>query len=354
MRLTPYTLEKIGFEKLPEGELVEATFYSIHIFNIWGITFEDGKIVDFTWDEDGGAIKLAFGNDLNEMCRKLNGDVLIDDLEQWKKERECTRSFMVVLLGPTKEHSVKGCYLQKSESFTTTYDCFETARDELQLLASKALPKLLTALACQLSSSLKTVSFNQVEHTFFGETAEGRRIFDLQFKANVRVGVSTQLDENGLVAAVEQASQLEKELDPKITKFFHLGMTEEDPLKAFLFFFLALEVAILKGFKEINLKSELDAIVNYNPRIKVALRPFFEDRLVKTKSNSVKFTLREKFVWCANALWTEISDEDVVEFMAVKGIRDKISHGEISAPTQDDADRARKLTQRILYQHHPI
>ncbi len=352
MQLSPYALQKIGFEKLEDDEKIEATFCGMYVYTVSGVTFEAGKIFSFAFNSEGVSIRFAFGNDLNEMGQKLNDDVMVDDLPKWEEEKKCRPPYLAVVFGPTDQHSVEGCYFKRDESIIGTYNSFNAAKDELKCMASESLPKLLTALTCQLSASPPLVSFKQVEYMVFGETSKGERVIDIRFVGNMSASISTSIDEVDLIAAVDEASNLETELDARVTRFFGLGMAEDDPLKAFLYYFLALEVATSKGFKAIDLKSEMDLLVNYDPRLEASLRPFFEDRLVKTKQTSVKYTLRDKFVWCAKALWPDITDDDVLEFMTVKGIRDKISHGEISAPTRDDVERVRKLVQHILLQHH--
>jgi hypothetical protein len=43
-------------------------------------------------------------------------------------------------------------------------------------------------------------------------------------------------------------------------------------------------------------------------------------------------SLRERFAWCAIAVWTQLTDDDVDDFVEVKKIRDLLAHGEITAP----------------------
>ncbi|NOD47816.1 MULTISPECIES: hypothetical protein [unclassified Ruegeria] len=352
MQLSTYALQKIGFEKLEEDEKIEATFCGMYVYAVSGVTFDAGETFSFAFSSEGVSIRFAFGNDLNEMSKKLNDDVMVDDLPKWEEEKKCRPPYLAVLFGPTALHSAEGCYYKRYEGILSTYESFFAAKEDLQRMASEALPKLLTALTCQLSSARPLVSFKQIEYMVFGETNKGERLIDIRFVGNMSASVSTSIDEVDLNAAVDEASNLETELDAKVTRFFSLGMAEDDPLKAFLYYFLALEVAVSKGFKAIDLKSEMDLLVGYEPRLEASLRPFFEDRLIKTKRTPVKYTLRDKFVWCAKVLWRDTTDDDVLEFMAVKGIRDKISHGEISAPTRDDVERVRKLVQHILLQHH--
>lgn len=107
-------------------------------------------------------------------------------------------------------------------------------------------------------------------------------------------------------------------------------MAEEDALKRFLYFFLSIEVQVHRTFKTIDHRAHLDALSLLDNQIQITSTSFFGDA-VKRWTN-----LKDRLIWCARCVWTDLTQADIIEFARLKRIRDGIAHGDIATPSIGD------------------
>lgn len=140
------------------------------------------------------------------------------------------------------------------------------------------------------------------------------------------------------------ASALSTRLNVKVSRFFNLALFEEDDLKRFLYFFLALEVQTHLAFRAVDHSVHIGSLV---PQASVAGRS--AAALLERHTENMK-NLRDRFVWCALCSWTSVTDSDVTEFKRLKDIRDSIAHGSIDAPPSEAVRAIKALTIKVLLQ----
>ncbi len=345
MKLSQYALEKIGFEMLPKGQSIKATLFGLHIYKISGINLDEGQNSVFSWKIDDVSFKFSFGSDLNAMCRLLYEDDLVNDLTKWEKEKGCQPPYLAILFGPTTSYSVSDCYIQRKEGILTTCESFDKGKSDLKVISSSILPRLLTALTCEFSTLPHGVHFDFVDYVIFGETDEGERLNDLRFTTiSASVTVSASLDDATLHERVGTAATLVERLQSEAAKFFELGLGEKDDLKAFIYFFLSIEISTHQRFQSNDHTALFQKLDRAEGKIQNASQVLF-----KLRNNKIG-ALKDRFDWCAICIWNEITDDDLKEFKALTKIRNEIAHGDITSANREQVNRVRNLAQRILRQ----
>ena len=344
MKLSPHVFSAMGYKKLPEGESIEARFFILQIYTVSGISPVNDDSPIFNWKIDEVPLKFSVGNNLNSISKRLAGDDFTENLKEWEEESKSRPPYLARLIGPTKTYSAKDCYLQRNEGNLLTYDSFKEAKLDLQGSSSRLVPRLLTGLVSSFSSLPHGLDIDFVISTIFGETSEGERLVDLALTMSGTLQASSPLDEATLQSEVNKALGLADNIPPKAAEFFNLGLHEKDDLKAFLYYFLTIEVLTHHSFKTIDHKLKIHELIDPDDRIAKSSQLLFEIR-----SNSMK-SLRDRFLWCAICTWGGITDNDVEEFSILKKTRDEIAHGAISRPRHDEVVRVKSLAQRLILQ----
>lgn len=181
-----------------------------------------------------------------------------------------------------------------------------------------------------------------VDAAFFGVTPEGITVHDLQITASgygiFSIPASAETVQTGLAGVVAQAPKL----NAKVASFFKLGTFEEDALKRFLYFFLALEVKTHATFGALDHRARLDSLLPTASLIDQST-----GALLQRHTDNIR-NLRDRFVCCAFCAWASVTEDDVTEFKRLKDIRDSIAHGSIDAPPWEAVRSIEALTIKVL------
>ncbi len=341
MILTNLGIEKMGFKRLEEGERIEAIFRSIHIYKISGVKLDGLKSLLFHLTVYESPVQLSVGSDLNAMCRELVGEDFVDNLDEWERNKRSSPPYLVIMFGPTKNCSAVNCYHQRKDGILLTYNSFEQAKSGLKDISSKVLPSILTSLACEFSDPEHRADFEPIANFISGITSEGEKIEDICVDISASVTIQTSLCEKNLREKIERSAKLAERIIPRAAELFELGMQETDHLKAFLFFYLTIEISTHRNFKSIEHTARLESFIQPEPRIAESSLALFKIR------NEYMKNIQDRFIWCAINIWDEITDSDVEEFKALKKIRDDVGHGARVSISREDVERVRTLAKRI-------
>jgi len=159
--------------------------------------------------------------------------------------------------------------------------------------------------------------------------------FGVELRGDLRVSQPVPLPD--LQGLLDRAISLATRMNPKVSRFYSLGLNESDPLKRFLYLFLTIERQTHATFKAIDHGVRMAELARVPPRVNSVGTSFFEAQSEKWRS------LQERFIWCALTVWTHLTDVDVENFTKVKKVRDQIAHGEIAAPPPE----AVQLVERV-------
>ena len=331
-------LEARGFRKLAPDEKVTGCFFRIEIFQIRGLKLDTAIIGPLEGVVNESSYKLAAGANLNEVCRNLTGHDFTNDEKQWKKDNHTADPFLAILLGPTDEYVSNGNHVQEDGAHIYTYDSFGEAQLELRRLSDAVLPSIISELSFSLSNSEHVVRLVPVKVSVAGTSADGRLICDTRIQFHGEAYVSINTDEKnvrgGLAKAIENAASIH----PRVAEFSFLAFNESDPLKRFLYFFLALERLIHSTFDEINRKQKASALIKEHKRI---------ERHGTNLLDNFPENLANKFIYCAMHEWQHLNDNDVDKFLSMKKVRDKIAHGDVSVPKDKAVAEVEALVFRI-------
>ena len=337
-------MRAMGFREFAVGESVAAAFSSVTVYETRGIVLETGTTHVTAGTVAGVAYRLAASPGVNEGCLALLNDTFTDNEEEWRVKTKCQGPFVLVQIGPTAEHACSNGRLKTEvDGSTTTFDCFPVVRAELAQLEARALPAILSALTCTLNEDGKYVALRKVARATVGHTSTGLLVRDIRIEIQADAHTAHNLPLAGLIQKLDAVKSIAPNLNQKASRFFALGLGEDDQLKKFLYFFLALEVETHAAFGRIDHEAVIKNLIS-----STALHRESTVRLMRTQADQLR-NLYDRFVWCAACAWTSLSEAEVVQFKELKQARDNIAHGSISEPPAGFARSAELLARKILW-----
>lgn len=336
-------MQAMGFREFAEAEKISASFFSITVYEARGITLAE----DITTVSQGRVAavdyRLAVGASVNSACTVLMADAFVDNEEEWKKDKNSQGPYILVQIGPTQEYTCNtGQIKAEQDGSVTTYDCFPNIRRELSELESRALPPIVSGLACVLNAENRYVTFRRLERVTVGRTASGVVVHDIRMQLHAELSRAYKLEKDVLSEKLEAARDMTSSLNAKAARFFALGLAEVDQLKRFLYFFLALEVETHAVYGRIDHASELCKLLSDKQTHGDA-----SARLLQKQVDSLK-NLYDRFVWCATCVWSHLNESDISQFKLLKDARDDIAHGSTSEPPAGFPRQAELLAHKIL------
>lgn len=344
MRLSYYTLEKMGFQTLPEGEFIAGTFCSLHVYEIQGFTVDSEMFEPHSGQIKDTPFKFCVGSSVNKICKKLVGDDFVEDEEDWQKRHKCKSPYLMIYLGPTKEHRGTGVHFKRHQDTIETYDGFPEAKKELKTQEDAVLPPLLSALTCSFAFSDFHIRLLPAESTCYGKTSDGKTIHDFRIVGSMTGYTSKRIEAKELHVHLTDAVILAGKINSKVAQFYHLALNEHDSLKRFLYFFLAIEIQTHAAFATIDHADKLSRLIVPPERVTTSTKKLFSEQRDNWKA------LKDRFVWCALWIWTDLSDADIEDFDKIRAIRDNIAHGRTSIPTAASVAAVEKLATKLQFE----
>lgn len=342
MFLSNAVLERMGYRQLTASEAISARFHYLHVYEIRGFTLDDASLSARIGAIAGRSYQLAVGSSINAVCRTLVSDDLTDSEPEWQKEHKCSPPYLIVHLGPTEEHSFAGTHAKVDEqTIIHTHDGFALARAELHAWGQEVLPPLIAGLASSFSLHDKAVRFVPTDRAFYGIANDGRTVLDTRLIGSMSAYASTRLSADQAAERLTSAMEIAGGMKQKVARFFHLALHEEDPLKRFLYFFLAIEIETHATFSMIDHPKRISSLVLPPTHAVATTQAFFEGQRQKWTN------LRDRFVWCVLCAWPHLSDSDVEDFKRIKAIRDEIAHGSLAAPPSDSVLVVERLAAKL-------
>lgn len=341
MQLSNAALEGMGYRSVSATDSISAKFHFLHVYEVRGFTVDEPSLPVRTGSVSGRQYELGVGQSVNAVCHALIGDGLAESEQEWQAEHKCTPPYLVVHLGPTEEHTFAGTHAKLDEPTMQTYSGFSAARVELRAWEQCVLPPLLAGLSSIFSLHDQPVRFVPTDHVFYGVMSDGRTVLDTQILVSARGYVSTRLSAEEAAERLASAMDIAGRMKQKVARFFHLALREDDPLKRFLYFFLAIEIETHATFTTIDHPGQISRLVLPAKHASATTQSFFDSQRQKWKS------LGDRFVWCVLCAWPQLSDADVQVFKRLKAVRDDIAHGSIAAPPSDAVVLVEKLAAKL-------
>jgi hypothetical protein len=339
-----YAIEAMGFrEVVAQGELV-ASFMSVTVYEARGIVVPEGFSEAMQAKVAGADYRIAIAQSVNAGCQTLIGDDFDESETEWRKRVKSNGPYVLIGVGPTEFFECNaGRLMRHHDSTLTTYDSFPQVRETLRSLEQRVIPPVLAAMTCALNEPDRYVSLKKLERGSSGRCQNGTQIHDIRMDIKADVYVSRPLDQVTLLGKLTDATTKASVLNQRAVKFFSLGVGEDDQLKRFLYFFLALEIETHAVFGHIDHEAQTTTFLSEE-----ISRSTSTVKLIKTQVKSLG-NLFDRFVWCAACVWTDLSEEDVTLFKELKGARDDIAHGRASEPPVGFARSAEIIAHKVLW-----
>ncbi|MBB6095632.1 hypothetical protein HNQ60_004523 [Povalibacter uvarum] len=343
MEISTAALDAMGFK---DGLEVEATFHSVNVYSLSGITCSQPTTLESAIGKTAqhSDYQLAVGLSVNEACKRLIGDTLVEDELKWMEERACCGPYLLVAI---KVNPAKRIGRVKEEiASISTYGMFSMEKAAIAAIESDVLPRAVTSVTQLISAAGYVCAARHVAREVFGLDPALRPVHDIRFSLS-GTGSSSRLVSDAIIrSAVAEAPGLAHKLDPKVARFLRLAEDEVDLLRRFLFFFLAVEVETHRAFAAIDHASLIPDLLDPSLPHNAIIRGFLREQPERLKN------LKDRFTWCAMFAWPAMTDVDVQDFARLKSVRDKLSHGEITAPPPEAVISVEALARRL--QHYRI
>jgi hypothetical protein len=341
-----YALEAMGFRDLIEKGSIAASFMSVTVYEVRGITLPKTFAEALQARVAGANYRIALSKNVNLGCQCLIGDDFTESEPQWLKEVKATGPFALVAVGPTDFIECEaGRMMRMPDGSITTYDSFTSLRQTLKSLEDRVLPPVVATLTLALNKPERYVALRKLARASAGRTSDGTTVHDIRLDVRAELTASRSLEEpqaiDSLAATVERAPKLHQ----RAATYFALGTAEDDQLKKFLYFFLSLEVETHAVFGRINHAETLRSKVLRDGTS--APRP--STTALITRDVGKWDNLFDRFVWCATCVWTCLVDDDIKLFKELKSVRDSIAHGRASEPPVGFARQAELLAHKVLW-----
>lgn len=335
----------MGFKELVADGSIEASFTSVTVYEARGITVADGTTEAVRGHAAGAEYRVAIGPSVNQACQALVADDFAQSEEAWRKEVKSNGPFALVAVGPTEFFSCSaGRSMRAPDGSLVTYDCFPQARESLRSLERRVLPPVLSAITCAFNQPDRFFVLKKLGRGSAGRTPELATVQDIRMEFRGEGYASRRADRAEISERLLAVTQRAARLNQKAAGFFALGLGEEDQLKKFLYFFLSLEIETHAVFGKVNHRERIEQAIAQDVGVRPALAALLE-RQASSLGN-----LLDRFVWCASAKWTNLTDQDVSTFKTLKEARDAIAHGRASEPPLGFARSAELLAHKVLWQ----
>lgn len=342
MPFTKEALENAGFQPIQEHKSIVARFHAIHAYEIRGFVVNEPSLPMCDGLINGRRYEFAIGSSLNAVSCALTGSDFTKDESEWQQENGCTPPYLVVHLGPTLEYTFTGTYAKLDEAEIVTCEGFQDARSELDQWGESVLPPLLTGLSSSFFDHEHPVRFFHIDGQCYGNTADERTVINVDFCASVVGYASSQLSSDDISERLVNATSIAGLVSAPVAKYFHLAIEDDDPLKKFLYFFLAIEVHVNSEFSAIDRAKQISCLMSAPSHAPTAFQSLLVDPSERWKN------LNDKFMWCVISLWPQLSDSDVRDFRQLKKTRNDIAHGRCSVPPTCSVRALERLASKIL------
>lgn len=348
MRLSPEVITAMGFQPIESVSPITATFHSLNIYQIEGLSLANDA-VDYTCYDSRTGIRFCFGNDINEIFKALVNDTWTDtqeDHDEWQEGRKARPPHLVVHTQASHAVTVNaGLWMRVAAKSIHTYDTFKAERKALQQFENGLLPKFLFSLSAELSSGQRVVYFRNLTRHVYGMTPQGDQVHDFVMTGSVNVSLSQSVAPADIASAASSVINAQPKSLPSphvfqlVSQWFNKGIDEIDSFNKFRCFYVVIERLTKDAYPEAaRLRSANDLLTTRLAH----LVPKYQQQI------SGKMSIFIKFLWCAAILWAHLSDNDIDEMYAVTQLRHAAYHGDASTDEVYPYLQLQKLALKLM------
>lgn len=339
-----YAMEAMGFHEMIQQGAIVASFMSVTVYEARGISLPEGFADALEASIAGANYRIALARDVNVGCQALVGEDFSDAESDWCKKVNSNGPFVLIAVGPTDFFECNaGRLMRQTDGSFITYDSFPHLRETLKNLEHRVLPPVIAAVTCALNESDLNVVLRKLERASMGKCTDGTQIQDLRFDVKAHGYVSRSIDKEIISNRLIDVTKRAPTLNQRAARFLALGVTENDHLKRFLYFFLAIEVETHAVFSRIDHKMHTTQLLSGENTPSAATLRLLSSQVAASN------TLFDRFVWCSACIWKDLLDADINLFKELKSARDAIAHGRSSEPPSGYDRKAEIIARKILW-----
>lgn len=337
-------MEAMGFREVVAQGAIIASFMSVTVYEARGITVPEGFAQALKARVAGADFRIAIARSVNEGCKSLTGDDFDESEPEWRKRVKSNGPFLLIAVGPTDfVECSAGRLMRHEDGSVTTYDCFPHLRTALRAIEDRVLPPALAAATCALNEPDRYVALRKLERASSARCSDGTSLHDIRIDVKAEAYVSRSLDDATLSNKLADVVARAPKLNQRAARFFALGLAEDDQLKRFLYFFLALEVETHAVFGRIDHQAHTARLLSGATSPSTATMNLIGIQVAALTN------LFDRFAWCSTCTWTDLTDADIALFKELKSARDAIAHGRASEPPAGSARSAEGLARKLLW-----
>lgn len=337
-------MEAMGFREVVAQGAIIASFMSVTVYEARGVTLPEGCAQAMKGRVAGADYRIAIAQSVNDGCKNLTGDDFDESEPEWRKRVKSNGPFFLIAVGPTEfVECSAGRLMRREDGSVTTYDCFPHLRTTLRAIEDRVIPPALAAATCALNEPDRYVALRKLERASSARCSDGTSLHDIRIDVKAEAYVSRSLDDITLSNRLSDVVKRAPKLNQRAARFFALGLAEDDQLKRFLYFFLALEVETHAVFGRIDHQAQTAQLLSGTASPSATTL-----NLVRCQVAALK-NLFDRFVWCTACTWTDLTEADIALFKELKSARDAIAHGRASEPPLGFARSAESLARKVLW-----
>lgn len=343
MVFSKYAIESMGFSEYPQSDSLEVHFGIIKVYSLQGLVFRPdsqnklSSVVPF-----GDNCTVAVAQSINEASKSLTGDVFTDDEAKWISDIKATPPFLLIYFRESVARELNGGHRLEKDGYIYTYDAFPEGKIEIRNWENDTVPGIVTSLTVHLSTLDKQVDLVPLDRSVFGTTKEGKTLFDIKITGSANLTVSSSKSLEEINSSLEKSENLFSSLTKDMCRHFYTALNESDRLKKFLGYFLFIERFTHSTYKLLSYGNDAYKAFKVPERVEEPAAKFFEQIFCEAKN------LSQRFHWCSILAWETIDDQDVVCFLEIKKIRDKLAHGEHIEDSDLPVEKAKALALKLL------
>jgi hypothetical protein len=343
MMLSIYAIEAMGYNEYPLTDRIEVNFGILRAYSLRGMVFEQdceaekSEVVSLP-----NRCAVVIAQSINEASKKLVGDIFVEDEEKWLSDNKVSPPFLLIYFREAYPTELRGGYRKEEDGCLYTYDAFPEGKKEIKKWEDEAIPGIVTSLTVNLSTLERQVDLVFIERSIFGITSKGQTLFDLKVTGSASFSLSFPKSLEGINTSLEKSKELLPFLTKDVCMHFYAALNEPDKMKRFLGYFQFIERYTHTTYKSLNYSNDAQEAFVVPDRLKETTVKFFENTFKDSKN------LSQRFHWCSILVWKKIEDSDVVCFLEIKKIRDKLSHGEHIEEKDLPIERAKALALKLL------
>lgn len=343
MQASSSAIEKMGYSKYPDDDVLSVKFAVQRVYSVQGINFEkESELLKSAVFQFGKQCKVVIADSVNNAANEICGEDYAENEDEWVKEKKGHPPYLLVCFEENEEHILKGGYRQEEEGYILTYDEFKDGKQEIKKWEAEELPNIITSLTVHLSEPDLQIKLVSLDRSVYGKTKDDKTLFDIKMSMSATGFVSRPKSTVDINLSLKKSTNLYSSLDQKTSRHIFMALEEPDRLKQFLYYFLFIERFTHSQFKKIDYDSCAQNMFNIPARMNVVGMEFFKERQLDAKN------LSQRFQWCSLLLWSEINDNDVTSFKKLKKTRDLISHGENVIESTLPVEEIRILALKLL------